>query len=391
MAEDRSPPEPGAPIPADAVDPELLRLPLPGLRRHPILAGAVVLLAAALLFRLWGDIQYGLIWGPPQPLGEARSALQAGLLRPGYVTLSGLPDHRSALLIEAKGERSRSELFRLLGTGSRVLVVTPGAFERASLSHTYTGRLRRLKDLPWAATIRDHYLEKVRNLRALDLTRLRALPAGPLPVPLTVPDRSGAPLSVQADEELIIHVLFPDDVRVLLLSSKFPSEPDARHEVERLGLPAGPGVATKDGFGYVLRLPPGPERHQALLRMDAQGFLFSRRVEIYRAPLRRVRTADAGLSVPGEGQPTRYVPDPQAPARLVPAPPALETLLPWQEIESVQISEPLRLPDDAYVLLEGETPARARYALGLAALLILFIGFNLWYLWRSLAKTQDAA
>ena len=54
------------------------------------------------------------------------------------------------------------------------------------------------------------------------------------------------------DQELLIDVLFDEDVRVLLSKEKFPSEQDARYEVERLGLPHGPGIETRDGFGYCL-------------------------------------------------------------------------------------------------------------------------------------------
>src|SRR5262245_46896385 len=73
-AADPAPAEPGAPIPADAVDPELLRLPLPRLRRSPVLAVAVILLCGLVLYRLRGDLQYGLAGSAPVDLGDARAA-----------------------------------------------------------------------------------------------------------------------------------------------------------------------------------------------------------------------------------------------------------------------------------------------------------------------------
>src|SRR5205085_283598 len=100
----------------------------------------------------------------PRALGDARTVLQAGPLQPGYVSLSGLPDHRNALVFEPKGERYRFEVFRLLGTGSRVVVITPSAFQRADFSNTFTGRLRPLSDLPFAATLRDFYGHRMRTL-----------------------------------------------------------------------------------------------------------------------------------------------------------------------------------------------------------------------------------
>ena len=60
-------------------------------------------------------------------------------------------------------------------------------------------------------------------------------------VPLQTQDRAGEPLSVTGQQDLLIDVLFPDDVRVLLSKEKVPSLVDADHEVERFGSAYGPG------------------------------------------------------------------------------------------------------------------------------------------------------
>jgi hypothetical protein len=414
--------EPGAPIPPDAVDPELLKLPVPLPRRHPLVAVAVLAVAGLLLYRLRGDISYALKPSQPVELGGAAAALKSGELArniDGYVRLSGMPDRRNGLAFDPKGRRTRYHVFRLLGTGTRVFVSAP-ATPLAEAANQFTGRLRRFDDVSFADAVTAAYGQTL-ALRALDLPKLKALPPGPLPQPLSTLDRAGEALTVDKDRELLIDVLFADDVRVLLSKEKFPSEPDARYEVERLGVLHGPGLETRDGFGYVLRLPPvGPERQKLLAHLDSQGMFFQRRLETYRVPAASVHVTPTGLQIPGPDglpQPVRYqappapaapeaapaggqaAPAPTATAQAGAAPAAADatskllvplkeqaTLLSWEQVQSVQISEPLTVPPDAVLLLDGEVPAGSMWTLPVALLLLCFIGFNVWYLLRSLSQ-----
>lgn len=412
---------PGAPIPPDAIDPELLRLPVRRAPRHPGIAVAVLLIGALLLYRMRADVRYALQPGEPAELGaaaEARNKLAEH--EGGFVRIAGLPDHKNALAFDPKGGRARSQIFRILGTGSRVFVTS--LVERpAPYENRFTGRLRRFDDLHFADTVRGAW-QQTQALRAIDLGKLRALPTGALPAPLSTLDRAGEPLSVADTQELLIDVLFPDDVRLLLSKEKFPSEPDARHEVERLGplVAHGPGIETRDGFGYVLRLPPpGPDRQRLLAQIDAMGIWLWHRVESYRVPLRALQNTPAGLMLPGPDalpQPVRYqpsvlptpapVPAPAAPPAGTPAPPAASpppasteprllvaekdqnTLILWEHVQSVQVTEPLGVPADAWVVIDGETPRSQLFMLPLGALLVLFMAFNVWYLLRSLRKGE---
>jgi hypothetical protein len=223
---------------------------------------------------------------------------------------------------------------------------------------------------------------------------------------LSTVDRAGEALSVTGRQDLLIDVLFPDDVRVLLSKEKVPSLPDADHEVERFGLAHGPGVETKDGYGYVLRLPPvGPERQRILAQIDAGGVWLWHRVETYRVPTGAVQVTPVGLMLPGPDalpQPVRYrVPavapaDPAAPAA---APTSVATLLPqkdpstlllWEQIEVVQISEPMTVAADALVVVVGETPKSVFWTLPMAGLLLLCFLFNLWYLAQALRRPNPS-
>jgi len=419
--------EPGAPVPPDAIDPELLKLSVPLPRRHPLVAVAVLLVGALLLYRMRTDLTYAMQPSAPRELGEAAAALRSGKLAEaagGYVQVSGLPDRRNALSFDPKGSRLRTHVFRILGTGgaaSKVLVATPGvAASRAE--NRFTGRLRRFDEVYFADAVAD-YFKQTQALRAIDLGKLKALPAGPLPQPLSTSDRSGEPLQVAKDQELLIDVLFADDLRVLLSKDKFPSEPDARREIERVGLPHGPGIETKDGFGYVLRLPPhGLERQRVLAQIDGLGIWLWHRIETYRVPLGALSVTPAGLVLPGPDaltQPVRYqlTAAPAAPASAAPAQPAeaaaptgaapaaspepagprqlapqkeQTTVLLWEQVQAVQVNEPLTVPADAWLILDGESPRSALWTLPVSALLALFMAFNIWYLLRSLSKPAAA-
>lgn len=389
-------PHPGAPIAPDAVDPELIRLSLPLPRRHPGVAIAVLLVGALLLYRLRADLHYAMQPATASDLGSAPAALKGGQLAGAvekYVSISGMPDHRNGLAFDPKGGRVRVQVFRLLGTSSRVYVATPAAPSPPFLNK-WTGRLRRFDEVSYAEALRSAWHETL-VMRALDLSKLRALPAGTLPTPLSISDRAGEPIQVASQQDLLIDVLFEDDLRVLLSKDKFPSEGDARHEVERLGLLHGPGVETKDGYGYVLRLPKSaPERQRILAQIDAQGIWLWHRIETFRVPAAAVQLTPAGLMLPGPdslAQPIRYTEQaPSDAAQAIPhqlvAQKEPNTLLRWEQVQSVLISEPLNVPPGALLLIDGETPRSLLFTLPLAGLLLLFMGFNVWYLARSLRR-----
>jgi hypothetical protein len=348
---------------------------------------AVLIVGALLLYRLRADLRYAMQSETAQDLGNVSIAAARGDASQGpqqspqqwiekHVALSGLPDHRSALAFDPKGGRMRQLVFRLLGTSSRIYVTTPVSSSPPFVDH-FSGRLRRLDDLSYGETLRTTW-QSMQALRAVDLNKLRALPPGALPSPFVTTDRAGEALRINAQQDLLIDVLFEDDLRVLLSKDKFPSEGDARHEVERLGLLHGPGVETKDGYGYVLRLPPkGPVRQQLLAQIDAQGIWLWHRIETFRVPATAVQVTPAGLALPGPDvlpQPIRYQeqvpPDaaPNAPRQLLPQKEP-NTLLLWEQVQAVQVSEPLTVPADALLLVDGEAPKALFYVLPLAALL----------------------
>jgi len=404
---DKDPPlvtslEPGAPIHPDAVDPELINLKVPPQRRHPLVAVAVLVVSLLLLYKMRADISYALLPDQPVPLGPVDGSAVAKLAGQGdkFVRIAGLPDHRNSVAYDPKGGRGRVQVFRVLGTASKLLVARKVTLT-AEVSNDFVGRLRPISEVWFAEALRS-YFKQTQALRAIDLDKLKTTATGKLSLPLSTLDRSGQPLTVSKDQELLIDVLFDEDVRVLLSKEKFPSEQDARYEVERLGLPHGPGIETRDGFGYVLRLPPkGPERQKVLAQIDSLGIWLWHRIETYRIPSALLSVTATGLELPGPDslqQPVRY----RAPLLETP-PPAVQptdnklltaireplTVLSWNEVQAVQVSEPLTVPEDAFVLFDGETPKQVQWAPPIAGLLALFILLNIYYLIRLRSRPED--
>jgi len=404
---DKDPPlvtslEPGAPIHPDAVDPELINLKVPPQRRHPLVAVAVLVVSLLLLYKMRADISYALLPDQPVPLGPVDGSAVAKLAGQGdkFVRIAGLPDHRNSVAYDPKGGRGRVQVFRVLGTASKLLVARKVTLT-AEVSNDFVGRLRPISEVWFAEALRS-YFKQTQALRAIDLDKLKTTATGKLSLPLSTLDRSGQPLTVSKDQELLIDVLFDEDVRVLLSKEKFPSEQDARYEVERLGLPHGPGIETRDGFGYVLRLPPkGPERQKVLAQIDSLGIWLWHRIETYRIPSALLSVTATGLELPGPDslqQPVRY----RAPLLETPPPPVQPTdnklltairepltVLSWNEVQAVQVSEPLTVPEDAFVLFDGETPKQVQWAPPIAGLLALFILLNIYYLIRLRSRPED--
>jgi hypothetical protein len=395
MSDEKQPESPAPPGPPASEgsdggegDDALARLPPPRPRRSPLVALAVIAVGALLLVHLVDDTRYALAPTPAADLGDARAALASGKLADNrFVSLSGMPDRRNALLFEPKGDSYRRAFWRLLGTDTKVLVRADETATRHALSDRFTGRLRRFDALPWAEQVRLYYRDHVHATRLVDLASFRAHGADPSK-PLT--DRAGDPLSLPPDEPVFLEVDFPDEYKVLLSKKQFAVEEDARHEMAQLGVPFAPAETTTDGYLYVVRLaqPTTAVRDAFLKKLDERGFLFASRRERFHAKAGELRIEGEQLSLPvatgkdEKPQPRTF--DLQG-GQLVPRSDG-RVSLPWPRIASIQVSSPIAIPADAWLLVEGEAPGDFRWVLAIDALVALFILFNVFVLVRTLRR-----
>jgi hypothetical protein len=365
--------------------------------RHPIVALAGALLAFGLVFHLRHDLRYALSSSSPLELGAARTSFGSGKvgadLANRYVRVSGTPDRESALEIDTKGSWVFSQFFRILGTGDRLFLhrrESPLPAERAE-SDVFEGRLVRFDELSFADAIRAYFAQHVTatHFFARDAFA-RALAGRTGAAPLVLTDRAGDPVSLGAGEAIAIEVVQPDQVRIALPRSRFPSEAEARAAITTRGgevlasrglvkglAPSGPdsgplasGPPPPERWTLDVRFPAG--RRQAAL--DEIGDL-DRLVEIRDA--RETLTAHlAELSADGEGLVVR---SPGAPER---------RLAPGQ-IAAVRTLAPVVIPPDAFLVVEGDRPREHAVSLFFALMLIMFGTVNVMGLVRSRTRLGD--
>jgi hypothetical protein len=331
-------------------------------RRSPVMALAVIGLAAVLTWHLRADLRYAFCGRAPGDLGDARTLAARGVALEDnrYVTLSGLPERRWALFIEPRGERERQSFFRLLGTGTRVLVRAADSTGRPEQADRWTGRLRRFDLLPYAQSLRDYYRKETTANRYLSLDALKLLLAGK---PVDLRDRAGEPMALGASEPLLLDVDYPGQLTLSLSKDKFPSEPDARHELDQLRLKVQPAAPTDEDYRYTLTASQA-ERNAVIPKLEEKEIGFMPRHERY--PVTRAQLALDGeqLRLPGGAA------------------------IAWSQLSAASVAAPIEIPADAFVLVEGEAPSAFWWAPAVVALLVAFAAFNLWYLVRARPRAR---
>jgi len=350
---------------------------------RPLIAATVIALGALVVMRLARDLPFALHRGEPEAITADSKRLPAD---DTFVSLTGLPDRRNALYLSPRGSKSALLFFRVHGTDSKLFVRAAASTTKVDPQEKWQGRLRRFDALPYADTLRSFYAERVSARRYLNLEPLFAS-LGASPVKLNgLVDRTGRAAEVSTDTEVELTLVFQDQLRVLLQRSKFPTEDDAKHEVERLGLQPI-SLADPDPYHFVMLIAAPPAQRDKLMeKLEAQQITVR---------LRDVRTkVKLGLlSVVAQPSPQLVIPADlglfyaaDEAGKLV-----RTTRLPIAAVSSISLDEPVKIPADAMVLLEDETPAAMWWVPLLAGGALLFVLFNLFVLARSLRKQQPAS
>src|SRR5262245_36658841 len=131
--------EPGTPPQAED---DLADLAPPRRGQSPLVAAAVIALAAVIGWHLRDDVRFAFAGRTPTDLGDARSlsARGAQLEDNSYVTVSGQAERRYALYLEPKGVRARQTIYRLLGAPHGLFVCAADTADRVDLTERWSGR-----------------------------------------------------------------------------------------------------------------------------------------------------------------------------------------------------------------------------------------------------------
>jgi hypothetical protein len=327
--------------------------------RHPVLAAAAVALAGFLIFKIHEDVKYALSPTVPIELGDVRTALSSsGLPGNRYVRLAGHPDRESALVLDTQGAWDFDQFFRLLGTEDRVFVrraADPVPVELAE-HDVFTGRLVPFRDLSFQESIRRHFAHQVSATHFFAPAALEAALGKGGSVTLT--DRLGQKVTLDPDDQLSIDTARPGDLRVELPTARYPELSRAKGAVAAQGGEVLSAETTDTRRQAVVARFPEARREAAVAALSDLDR--SVRIEPARTTT-RARLADLRVSPEG----------------LVARTAAGETTLPRAQIQTVRSVSPVRIPDGAWLLEEGDRPHDHLKSVGIAVCLVGFAMFNL--------------
>jgi hypothetical protein len=168
--------EKGAPIPPDAIDPELVKL-----RRSPpkvgiITAAGIVFLCAVFLYRLGPDRHFAGAGTPARP-GVADVA-DGKVAADSFVTVAAAPVMAHAVRAgKSKGDVGL-RVVPVRGSADRLWLVLDGDSFAAPALDGYTGRLRRLSSLPFADEVSDYVATHARPMFATTAAIRAGIAAG---------------------------------------------------------------------------------------------------------------------------------------------------------------------------------------------------------------------
>ncbi len=149
--------EEGAPVPKDKIDPDLVKLSRPRPRIGVVTAAGIVFLSVLFLLRINGDRKFSGSADKPEHVAVADVA--AGKVAADrYISLDAPAEPLMARAMRAAGSPGALGLrvAPVRGTSEKLWLVLPGdGWEPPQLAG-YTGRLRKLADLPFWAAVRDY-------------------------------------------------------------------------------------------------------------------------------------------------------------------------------------------------------------------------------------------
>jgi hypothetical protein len=342
-------PEAGAPVPKDAIDPELIKLSRPRPKVGVITAAGLVFLSVFFLWRLNPDRRFGSAGEAPQKV--AVSDVLAGKVDgDSFVSLEAEPQF--ALAIRASNTKGTLGLrvAPARGTGERLWLVLSGEGYDPPTIGAYTGRLRKLSDLPFAEAIGDFARTHPRPVFASASAVRAGLASG------KVATVSGETVSVAATDKVAFDVVDPSVVRIVgALNEKLPNAAAWTKALTDAGItPAGAPQATTAQVTYEVAgsVSELSTKLQAASLWAARVDAVTRHYDTTWGAL--AGSSPAGFTVNG-------------------------TTIPDADLDLVGIYIARGIPSDAYALITGEKPGDFWYvlpiviALGVIALLFAWV------------------
>ncbi len=354
MAE--STPEPGAPIPKDAVDPELIKLSRPRPKVGVITAAGLVFLSVFFLWRLNPDRRFSGAGDAPQKV-QVSDVLAGKVDTDAFVALEAEPLMAHAIRATVAKGNPGLRVAPARGTGERLWIVLDGDGYNPPTLGPYTGRLRKLSELPFATTIGDYAHAHPRPVFASASAVRAGLASG------KVATVAGETVTVGANDKVAFDVVDPSTVRIVCaINERMPNAAAWTKALAAAGItPNGAPTATTEQVTY----EAAGSVSELTTKLQAAS-LWAARVD----PVTRhydttwgalAGSSPAGFTVNG-------------------------TTIPDAELDLVGMYVARGIPGDAYALLTDEKPADYWYVLPVAIALGVIALLFAWVLVRAVKR-----
>jgi len=327
-------PAPGA---ETDIDPELVSLGRTRKGIGPILGLSVLVLASYLMITLWPDLRYGLRYYSSSgntPTDVALGADPTALTPNSYLTIHTQLDFTSTARLRGKQDTGH-RLVAARGSAGRLWIAEEGEPGNVKLTYddAYTGRLRRLDDMPWADDLRT-YLAKTFGAQP-HFVFPEAL-KGALPAV----DVAGEPLDATADTRVGVDERVTDRVLITVVAGdQIKDEKGAAASLIEAGIIPTPAptadASAKGGWTWDVPFPGGVEAARQAL---SDKGLASRTLAHPRVIRREGRWGELAVSaddVTIAGQ-----------------------RVPLSSVERVVVFVTPKVPKSAAVLFVGDTPGK---------------------------------
>jgi hypothetical protein len=372
-----------APAIDDAADPELLSLPRPRKRRHPLISVAVILLSLYLMVFVRADLIYFFQPRSPTDLGQVEGVVKKGALKANtHVTVHGAPDRKHSLLL--KGQFTGFDSFVPLLQSDYRVYVQRHRRERSShrtVMGVHSGRVVPFDQLPYRNAVRRELHKMINIAHELDFD---ALVAAKHKGDRTIRDSAGRAVKIDDKTEFWINVSYPDEWVIQLSKKVYPTADQAKRALADLPLPYAQDAETSHSFWRFAVLARGeqlrqllasfadPRSHSGVVRRQVTYTARWDQLAIHGDTL-VIDTDDPALSVHYEEVPPAKG---QTQGQLA----AIKTTpvrVPRSSVRYLSTGSAFTMPSDAMVIVVGETPDSYWHYLLLFSVLGAFILFNM--------------
>ncbi len=328
--------EPGAPVPRDEIDPELIKLRIP-LRIGLLSSAAVVLVSVFFIFRLAPDRHFGSLANKPTAV-SVKDILANSVTGDQFVTFAGEPLTSHTIRVTRTTGNPGLRTVPVRGSGDRLWLVLPGGAMtqiNEALSPQgipqYQGRLRKLNELRFASVMRSYANQHPRPIFA-PVAAIRASFTDGKIVTVT-----GDTVAARDDDRVVVETTDPDAAKLMVsYHDKMPDLAAWTAALSATGLIAAnqlPDKTTFDTATFTLRTTNAVVT--ATQKLEAAQLL-AYKVE---PVVRNLETTFAILRA-------------SKPGALSFGPTAIADA----QIDLVGVYAAREIPSDAYALVVGETP-----------------------------------